>query len=60
MVSLPTGGFEDGHDFLHLIRVVEHPPRGPQAFLPPDAEIITVGAGKFAAHLVQFVLFGGT
>ena len=49
MVSLPTGRFEDGHDFLHLIRVVEYPPRGPQTFLPPDAEIVTVGARKLAA-----------
>src|SRR5260370_1204998 len=58
-LTLPAGSFEDCHDLLHLIRVVEHPPRGPQAFLPPDAEIVKVGARQLAAHLVQFVLFGG-
>ena len=45
---------------IHVVRVVEPLPRGPQAFLPPDAEHITVVAGQRAAHLVQFVLFGGT
>ena len=49
MVSLPTGGFEDGHDFLHLIRVVEYAPRGPQALLPPDAEMITA---RFRSRLL--------
>src|SRR5258707_3066621 len=57
--SLSAGRFEEGHDLFHLIWVVEHPPGGPEAFLPPDAEMTTVGGGKLAAHLVQFVLFGG-
>src|SRR5947209_13280207 len=30
--SVPApGGFEEGHDLLHLLRVVEHPPCCPQA-----------------------------
>ena len=57
--SSAGNGFEDGHDLFHLIRVVEHTPCGPQAFLPPDAEIIAVVAVQFAAQFVQFALFVG-
>src|SRR5262249_32211157 len=46
-----------GHDSLHLPRVVKHPPGGAQPLLPPHAEIITVPAARFAAQPVQLIGF---
>jgi hypothetical protein len=59
--TLPAAAprFEDFHNCLNLSRVVEHSPRRPQTFLPPNAQKIAVGAGQFASHAIQFGLFGG-
>ena len=56
---LPAGRFEHRHDLLHLIRVIEHPPRGPQAFSLPDAEKIPGVVAQLTARLVQLLLFFG-
>src|SRR5262245_10136939 len=47
--SLPASRFQHCHDLLHLVRVVEHPPRRPQTLLPPDAEKVTGAVTEFAA-----------
>src|SRR4051794_34679394 len=48
--------FQQGHNLLHLPRIIEHPPGGAQAFLPVDAKEVGGGIGEFAAHAVEFGL----
>ena len=55
---LAAGRFQDRHDGLHLARVVERPPGGAQAFLPPHPHVVGIVV-NFHAHLFQLLLLLG-